>query len=161
MFLLTHLCRMYFPILINWTSPFPILGLLGGIFHFYSNFKRNFCLQTVENLIRRDVWSGFALFADVLQKKNAGLIMVKAKEQNHKMDIQHDSCSYRICANASSQCSSRCVKRSRYLNVILSHTNEGCWICTFTQPCLSNAKNTKSLCVGSILLVNASTKDNF
>ena len=27
------------------------LGLLGGIFHFYSNFKRNFCKQTVENLI--------------------------------------------------------------------------------------------------------------
>ena len=35
---------MYFPILINWTSPFPILGLLGGIFHFYSNFKRNFLI---------------------------------------------------------------------------------------------------------------------
>ena len=35
---LTHLCRMYFPIPINWTSPFPILELLGGIFHFYSNF---------------------------------------------------------------------------------------------------------------------------
>ena len=29
-FPLTHLCQMYFPILINWTSPFPILGLLGG-----------------------------------------------------------------------------------------------------------------------------------
>ena len=25
---LTHLCRTYFPILINWTSTFPILGLL-------------------------------------------------------------------------------------------------------------------------------------
>ena len=32
---------MYFPTPINWTSPFPILGLLGGIFHFHSNFKRN------------------------------------------------------------------------------------------------------------------------
>ena len=30
---------MYFPILINWTSPFPILGLLGGIFHFIQNLK--------------------------------------------------------------------------------------------------------------------------
>ena len=50
---LTHLCRMYFPILINWMSPFPVLGLLGGIFHFFSNFKRNFCKQTVENMIRR------------------------------------------------------------------------------------------------------------
>ena len=43
---LTHLCRMYFPIIVNWTSPFPILGLFGGIFH----FKRNVCKQTVENL---------------------------------------------------------------------------------------------------------------
>ena len=50
---LTHLCRMYFPIIINWTSPFTILGLVGDIFHFYSYFKRNFCKQTVENLIRR------------------------------------------------------------------------------------------------------------
>ena len=41
---------MEFPTVINWRSPFPILGLLGGIFHFYSNFKRNFCKRTVENL---------------------------------------------------------------------------------------------------------------
>ena len=34
-FELIHLCRMYFPILINWTSPFPILGLFGGIFSFF------------------------------------------------------------------------------------------------------------------------------
>ena len=27
---------MYFPIIINWTSPLPILGLLGDIFPFYS-----------------------------------------------------------------------------------------------------------------------------
>ena len=62
---------MEFPILINWTSPFSILGLLGGIFRFQSNFKRNFCKQTVENLIRYCLlWrlSGFALFANVPQK---------------------------------------------------------------------------------------------
>ena len=59
-----------FPILINWTSPFPILGLLGGVFL----FKISFCLQTVKNLIRRRVlrrliWfcTGLALFADVPQ----------------------------------------------------------------------------------------------
>ena len=34
-FELIHLCRMYFPILINWMSPFPILGLFGGIFSFF------------------------------------------------------------------------------------------------------------------------------
>ena len=38
---LTHLCQMYFPILINWLSPFPILELFGGIFLFYSNVKAN------------------------------------------------------------------------------------------------------------------------
>ena len=42
----------FFAVFINWTSPFPNLGLLGGIFHFYSNFKKHFCKQTVENLIR-------------------------------------------------------------------------------------------------------------
>ena len=50
--ILTHLCRMYFPIPIIWTSPFLILGLLGVIFHFNSSLERNFCKQTVENLIR-------------------------------------------------------------------------------------------------------------
>ena len=52
---LTHSCRMYFPILSNWMRPFPFLRLLHGIFHFNSNFKRNFCKQTVENLVRRSV----------------------------------------------------------------------------------------------------------
>ena len=28
-----HLCLMEFPNVINWASPFPILGLLVGIFH--------------------------------------------------------------------------------------------------------------------------------
>ena len=44
---------MEFPSLFNWSGPFPIKGLLGGIFHFYSNFDRTFCEQTVETLIRR------------------------------------------------------------------------------------------------------------
>ena len=61
---------MEYPSVMNWTSPFPILGLLGDIFHFYLIFKRNFFKQT-EN--RSDatycgVWSGFALFANVPQK---------------------------------------------------------------------------------------------
>ena len=30
---------MYFPILINWTSPFPIYGLVSCIFHFIQFFK--------------------------------------------------------------------------------------------------------------------------
>ena len=32
---LTHICLMDFPFLINLTIPFPILGLLGGIFNFF------------------------------------------------------------------------------------------------------------------------------
>ena len=46
---------MDFPFLINLTSPCPFLGLLGGSFHFYSNFNRIFCKQTVETLIRRRI----------------------------------------------------------------------------------------------------------
>ena len=42
-----------FPILIKWTNPLAILGVLGGIFHFYSNFNGTFGKQTVETLIRR------------------------------------------------------------------------------------------------------------
>ena len=52
---------------ISRTSPFPFLGFLGGIFHFYSNFNSKFCKQTVETLIRCRR-SGSALFAYVPQK---------------------------------------------------------------------------------------------
>ena len=61
-----------FSILINWTSPFQILGLLGGIFHFYTNFTRNFCKQTVENLIRRFVESGLVLQCLPMSHKKDG-----------------------------------------------------------------------------------------
>ena len=54
LFYLTHLCQMEFPSLIN----FRCKGSLGGTFHFYSNFDRTFCKQTVEILIRKSgVWS--------------------------------------------------------------------------------------------------------
>ena len=68
---------MHFPILINWTSPFPILGLLGGIFHFYSNFERDFCKQTMENLIRHCKMSDLVLHSLLMShKKDARLIWV-------------------------------------------------------------------------------------
>ena len=44
---LTHLSRMEFPTIINWTSLFPLVG--GVIFHFYSNFNRTFYKQTVNS----------------------------------------------------------------------------------------------------------------
>ena len=64
---LTHLSRMNFPIAISRTSLFPILGLLGGIFHFYLNFKRKFCKQTMENQIRRRVLRHLIWFCTVCQ----------------------------------------------------------------------------------------------
>ena len=54
-FTLTHLSRMDFHTLISRTSPFPILRVLGGVFHFYSNSNRTLCEHTVETLIRRRV----------------------------------------------------------------------------------------------------------
>ena len=33
-------------------QPISVLGMLGGIFHFYSNFNRKLCKQTVGTLIR-------------------------------------------------------------------------------------------------------------
>ena len=53
--ILTNLSRMEVPILINWTNPFPLCVLFGGIFHLYSNFDKTFCKQTMETLIRRRV----------------------------------------------------------------------------------------------------------
>ena len=47
--------RLDFPIPINWTSSFPILGLLGSIFHFFANFNRTFSKQTVKTLISHRV----------------------------------------------------------------------------------------------------------
>ena len=40
---LTHLSGMEFPIVINWNSPFLLLGVKGGIFHLYSNSNRTLC----------------------------------------------------------------------------------------------------------------------
>ena len=46
---LTHI-RLEDPsILINWTSPFPILGVSGVLFHFYSILNRYFCLANSED----------------------------------------------------------------------------------------------------------------
>ena len=46
---------MNFPISIDGTSLFHILGVLGGIFPLYSNSNRIFYEQTVETLIRRRI----------------------------------------------------------------------------------------------------------
>ena len=66
------LFRMYFPILINnWTTQFPIFDFF---FHFYSNFKRNFCRQTVDNLIRRRVLRRLIWFCNVCRSPTKGTL---------------------------------------------------------------------------------------
>ena len=55
------------------------LGLLGGIFHVYSNFKRNFGKNIMDNLIRRRVLRRLIWVCTVLSmphKKDARLIWV-------------------------------------------------------------------------------------
>ena len=48
---------MNFPIHIDRTSLFQILGVLGGIFHINLKVHRIFCKQTVKTLIRcRVMW---------------------------------------------------------------------------------------------------------
>ena len=49
---LTLLSRMKLPTFIKWTSPFSSSGLLGVVFHSYSNFNVTSCKQTAESLIR-------------------------------------------------------------------------------------------------------------
>ena len=71
--LLPHLCRMYFPILINWISIFPLQGMLDGIFHFNTISNRIFCKQTVKNLIRRHVCL-FVCFVALRPKSTAMVI---------------------------------------------------------------------------------------
>ena len=65
---------MEFPTVLNWTCPFPIVGLLGCIFYFYSYFKSNFCKQTVDNLFRRRILHCLSMS----DKKDARLIWVNS-----------------------------------------------------------------------------------
>ena len=55
--------HMYFQS--NKFSPFmitfPILGLLGGIFHFYSTFNQIYCKQTVKTQVRRHLVNDLGL----------------------------------------------------------------------------------------------------
>ena len=70
---------MEFLALINWTSPFPLKGLLGGSFHFYSNFGRTLYKSTVETLNQtpQNVVSDLGLCClSMSHKKDARLIRV-------------------------------------------------------------------------------------
>ena len=76
---LTHLQWMIFLTLIDWMSPFTILGLLDGYFQFIYNFDRTFCKQEWRHWSDAaicGIWLGTALFA--LVPKDARHITVKA-----------------------------------------------------------------------------------
>ena len=69
------------PTFIKWNSPFLIEGMLGGIFHFHSNFNRTFWKQTVETLIRqpRCAASGLDLhYLNMSHKQDDMLICVNS-----------------------------------------------------------------------------------
>ena len=77
--MLTHLLRMYFPILINWTSLFP--GFLDGIFHFIQFLKKNLLFANSgepdrRRMLRRLIW--FCTVLPMSHKKDARLIWVKS-----------------------------------------------------------------------------------
>ena len=81
------------PISLHRTSLFQMLGMLGGIFHIYSNVHRILCKQTVNTLIiRRVLRPGSALFACVQQKGRYRLIWVE-REMRRCFD---DDCQYKI-----------------------------------------------------------------
>ena len=88
---LTHLYRIYFPICINWTSRFPNLGWLDAIFHFYSNSLRNFCKQSVENLIRHRVLRRLIWFCTVCRcptKRTLGLYRKNSRKNSWNLAFQ-------------------------------------------------------------------------
>ena len=68
---------MDFPTVINWTSLFPLYGLLGGIFKFYSNSNRTFSKQTVKTQIRRRVLRRLIRVSTVCLRPTKRLIWVK------------------------------------------------------------------------------------
>ena len=66
-------------------SPFPILGLMGVFFHFYSNFKRNFCKQNSEEPDQTPHFAASDLvlhFLHMSHKKDARLIWVNCTVSN-------------------------------------------------------------------------------
>ena len=72
---------------INWTSPFPFKGVLGGRFYFNLNFDRTFCKQTVETLIRRRflrrlVWVSIVCLCP--RKRTLGLYGLTNSKINHE-----------------------------------------------------------------------------
>ena len=89
-FCLTHVYLVDPPILINWTSPFPILGVSGVLFHFYSISNRYSCLQTVKTLIKRRILRRLIWICTIcLCSKNGMLGLYGLKIFLHSIYIFH------------------------------------------------------------------------
>ena len=81
---------MDFLTLMNWTSPFPILGLLQcGIFHFGSNLKKKLLLANSRE-------PGFALLADVP-------FMGQSNQQHFVWHDLHPNCLQMLSVNDKSR----------------------------------------------------------
>ena len=75
---LTHLCRIEFPTVINWNSPFLFQGMLDGVFHFYN------ILLTV------DAASDLGLhYLPMPHKKDARVTWVKLNEYAYAIKSSH------------------------------------------------------------------------
>ena len=81
-FLLTNLCRVHFPILINLMSPLSFFGPLGVTFHFYFIFRLN---RIAPDGTPRFAASHLGLFCLLMShKKDARLIWVNKFEPNRE-----------------------------------------------------------------------------
>ena len=70
-----------------------IFNFWGGIFHFYSNFERIFCRQTLVNLIRRRVFAATDLilhFLPMSHKKDAMHIVLFQMKQHNGISSSFD-----------------------------------------------------------------------
>ena len=87
--MLTHICLLDPSILFYWTSPFPILGVSGILFHFYSISNRYSCLkQTVKTLIRWRILLHLIWVCTVyLCPKNGTLILYGLNTKHHHQNL--------------------------------------------------------------------------
>ena len=89
LFVLTHICLVDPSILINWTSPFPNLGVSDVLFHLYSILNRYSCQQTVKTLIRRRILRRLIWVCIVCLCPKNGTLGLYALKYNKYEKIHH------------------------------------------------------------------------
>ena len=77
-------------ILINWTSPFPVLGLSDALLHFYFILNRNSCKHTMKTQAPRSAAYDLGLHClPMSQKWDARLIWVNKINVNECLEERH------------------------------------------------------------------------